>query len=151
MKRYTLIATTIALFFGTQIVAMDRRKPSAEQIRSFKEFLGSKFQAIDDYFFWQTDIGEGATLLPGPNTEARFPVLDYEAIIAWRQFVRDGVKNYHLDKDSAYQAFLDVAKEYIIYRLLSEFPLYNAQAIEAIYNQKYFGGILYSAVSIFPS
>jgi len=139
MKKYTLIATTIALFLGTQIVAMDR-KPSAGSITDFKNFLAYKLS--------NPPVVEDVFITPLNNVLIQFPMVDWNLLIEYKLHILDTLTKHHIDRAIGKGLFIDMLENTIKQAIASENPHLNEGMIQRVY-QTYVQNILRIASTIF--
>lgn len=123
MKKHILMITTIASFFCTQILPMDKA-PSAEGIRTFKNFISQKLDLEID--------NDSLVFYRG---ETRAPILRTATFLNWKTRMLDILASYHIDRKTGAEIFFNLTKAAIIQNLTALFSNYQPATIENIYNQ----------------
>lgn len=123
MKKYIMTISAITFFLGSQIVSMDRN-PSAENIRSFKNFLASKLATI-----------QSSLLIYRGNQQ--IPMLHTALLINWQTHMRDMAAKHHIDRSTAENIFRSLTRETVIRHLSLIYPEQNAAAIQEFYDTYY--------------
>jgi hypothetical protein len=131
MKKQILAITTIASFFFTQILPMDKA-PSARGI-----------QALENFLQHNLGLGIGASRYVDNNSllfypgRGRTPILRTAIFLNWRTKMLDILAAYHIDLKIGAEIFFNSAKGAIIQNLAAIFSDYQPTTIENLYNEYY--------------
>jgi len=98
MRKYTLIATLIALFFGPQIVSMDRSS-STKNLIEFEKSLGNFLKSKRETFL---------------SKDTSMPVSFARNLFPFKQNILYIVEKYHIDRSTAEQIFMHTLSDIVL-------------------------------------
>jgi len=137
MKKYTLITTTIFLFFASQLVSMDR-KPSTANLKAFKSAVANKLSSIKHRFL------TGA---------AQFPIFNHHYIInnnLLGELIRDNAQKYGINRETARDILATVIMDCILQYAVAKAPkTENYQALQTICYDIYYPTAARTAHEVF--